>query len=72
MATELPIHSGLSHQWEDETLEAKARWFQHLSIQERMELLCAFTDFFLMIRPTITECEDAQPSAKRIRILTPP
>ncbi len=32
----------ISHDRNEETPEAKARWFQSLSLSERMELLCAF------------------------------
>jgi hypothetical protein len=28
---------GISHDWNDEILEAKARWFQSLTLQERMD-----------------------------------
>ena len=40
MSTTKPI----SHDRRDESIEAKARWFQSLSLPERMELLCEFTD----------------------------
>ena len=37
-------NQAISHDYQEETIEAKARWFQALSLAERMELLCLFTD----------------------------
>jgi hypothetical protein len=60
----------LSHDWQEETIEAKARWFQSLSLAERMDLLCWFTDLILTTNPRIMEQKDAQPIEGRIRVLT--
>ena len=62
--------NSLSHDWQEETIEAKARWFQSLSIGERMDLLCWFTDLILTTNPRIMEQKDAQPIAGRVRVLT--
>jgi hypothetical protein len=43
-------------------MEAKARWFQPLSLFERMEILCTFTDLILATNPKIVEQKDAQSS----------
>ena len=59
----------VSHSREEETPEAKARWFQSLSLPERMELLCLFTDLAMAANPRIAERKDAQPVAGRIRVL---
>lgn len=59
----------ISHVFQDETLEAKARWFQRLSLQERMELLCEFTELILSANPSIAEQRNAEPVAGRIRVL---
>ncbi|MDH7488759.1 MAG: hypothetical protein QHH80_04550 [Anaerolineae bacterium] len=45
----------ISHTWRDETPEAKARWFQSLSVAERLDLLCWFTDLALAANPRIME-----------------
>lgn len=42
-------------------MEAKARWFQSLTLVERMEILCAFTDLALEINPRLADMKDAQP-----------
>ena len=60
------------HDREHETIEAKARWFQSLSIAERMELLCAFTDLALEKNPELARKKDAPPTEGRIQILRMP
>jgi hypothetical protein len=60
----------ISHEHQEETPEAKARWFQTLSLAKRMDLLCSFTDLILALNPQIAEQKDAQSTARRIRILT--
>ncbi len=60
----------ISHDRQEETAEAKARWFQTLTIQEREELLCEFTDMILDINPQILEQKNAQPVAGRICVLS--
>lgn len=60
----------ISHSRQEEEPEAKARWFQSLPLEERMDLLCFFTDLALENNASLAEREDAQPTSKRIRILT--
>ena len=62
----------ISHDFEAETPEAKARWFQSLPLAERMEMLCAFTDLILSTNPGILEQKDAQPTSGRVRVLRNP
>ncbi|MCP4669560.1 MAG: hypothetical protein GY849_24770 [Deltaproteobacteria bacterium] len=59
----------ISHSFEDESIEEKARWFQSLSLTERMDMLCFFTDMILENNPGIVEKRDAQPVAGRIQVL---
>ena len=59
----------ISHRWEDETPEAKARWFQSLSLEERMDLLCAYTDLILQNNPKIAEKKDAPSTSGRVQVL---
>jgi hypothetical protein len=66
------MNPSLSHDRREETPEAKARWFQSLSLSERMELLCAFTDLILQNNPSIVERKHAESSSKRIRVLSAP
>lgn len=60
----------VSHDRQEETIEAKARWFQSLSLAERMDVLCFFTDLILANNPQVVEKKDAQPVAGRIRVVT--
>ena len=62
---------GVFHGREQETPGAKARWFQSLSIEERMEYLCMMTDLILENNPRV-ELRNAQPVAGRIRVVTLP
>jgi hypothetical protein len=60
----------VSHNRSDESLEAKARWFQALSLAERMDLLCELTDLVLQNNPKVAEVGRAQSSSKRVRFLS--
>ncbi len=60
----------ISHDLQAETPEAKARWFQSLSLEERMEMLCLFTDLVLENNPLIAERKNDQPAAGRVRVLS--
>ncbi len=62
----------VSHQWESETPEAKVRWFQSLSIQERARLLDEFTELFLAAQPSLLEQNRAEPVKGRVRVLSRP
>jgi hypothetical protein len=60
----------ISHKLAEETPEAKADWFQSLSLSERMDLLCLFTDLILENNPLIVERKDAKPIAGRFLVLS--
>ena len=62
----------ISHSRGDETIEAKARWFQSLPRSERMELLCSFTDLALEANPRLVEMKDAKPIKGRVQVLSRP
>ena len=64
------LSKGISHDRQEETIEAKARWFQSLLLAERMDLLCFFTDLILDNNPDILEQKDVQPIPGRIRVLS--
>ena len=63
---------GVFHGWEHETIEAKARWFQSLSIEERMEVFCEFTELALALNPGIAEKKHARKPQKGVLILRLP
>ncbi len=62
----------ISHDREEETLEAKARWFQSLTLAQRMDYLCAITDLILENNPNAMRNKYAEPITRRIRVLTAP
>jgi hypothetical protein len=64
------MNISISHNRQEETPEAKALWFQALSLEERMELLCSFTELILTNNPKIVESKDAQLPSGRVRVLT--
>ena len=49
------LYSYVSNDREEETIEAKSRWYQSLSLNERMELFCSYTELILSIHPQIVE-----------------
>ena len=63
---------GVSHSRDDESLEAKAQWFQSLSVAERMDLLCEYTYLVIENNPQAAEAGRAQSSTERIRVLSIP
>lgn len=60
----------VSHDRQEETPEAKARWFKSLTLADRMEFLCAMTDLILENNPRLLHKKNAQSSAGRICVLT--
>ena len=62
--------NGISHDIREETIEAKVRWFRSLSLSQRMEMLCNFTDLALDLNPDLPGKKDAQPTKGRVQILS--
>lgn len=58
------------HDRSEESIEAKARWFQSLSLSERMEMLCMFTDLALEVNPDLPDRKDAEPTHGRVQVLS--
>jgi len=50
---------------------AKAAWFQTLTVEERMEYLCEFTEMILENNPGMADKDDPAPS-ERVRIVSLP
>jgi hypothetical protein len=64
------MERSISHDRQDESIEAKARWFRSLSLEERMDLLCAFTDLALEVNPELAEKKYAQSPDGNIQVLS--
>ena len=60
------------HNRSAETPEAKAAWFQSLSLQDRMELLCAFTDLIFENNPDVRNRRDVRSITGRVRVISRP
>ena len=60
----------ISHNINDESIESKVLWFRALPISERMDMLCNFTDLALELNPDLAGKKDAQPTKRRVRILS--
>jgi len=60
----------VSHNRNEESAEAKARWFRSLTMAERMEMFCSFTDMALTANPGLQENKHAQPVTGRIQVLS--
>ena len=58
------------HSRDAESAIAKARWFQSLSLPERMDIFTAYTDLILDINPKIMELKRAEPVEGRIRVVS--
>ena len=66
----MKINGSISHDRQEETPEAKVRWFRSLSLYDRMEMLCSFTDLALAANPKLQENKHAKPVAGRIQVLS--
>ena len=64
------MNSQISHDRSDETIEAKVMWFRSLSLSERMDMLCAYTDLALELNPQLPDKKYAQQTKGRIQILS--
>jgi hypothetical protein len=60
----------ISHDRRDESLEAKARWFQSLPLAERMDLFVAFTNLILENNPDVVKQKYVRPASERIRVIS--
>jgi hypothetical protein len=66
------MQESISHDRRQECPEAKARWFQSLSLAERMDYLCEITNLVLENNPHIAKLKDARSASGRIQVLTLP
>jgi len=60
----------ISHDRNEETIEAKVKWFRTLTLSERMDTLCAFTDIALELNPQLPDKKHAEQTKGRIQILS--
>jgi len=60
----------IGHDRNQESIEAKTRWFRSLSIDARMEVFCSFIDLALAVNPNLKDRTQAQPIAGRVQVLS--
>jgi hypothetical protein len=60
----------VSHSFAAESVDAKARWFKSLSLEERMKIFVAFTNLILENNPEIANKKHVRPASDRIRVLS--
>ncbi|MFH1708802.1 MAG: hypothetical protein ABIF71_12920 [Planctomycetota bacterium] len=63
------MNPAISHAWGEETLEAKARWFQSLTVEERMDIFVEFTELAFALNPHSADKNRAQPVTGHIQVL---
>lgn len=62
----------ISHDREEETPQAKARWFQTLTMEERLAHFAAYYDLALQLNPDILKRKDVPPPSERVQVLELP
>jgi len=60
----------ISHDLRDESLDAKARWFQSLPLEERMDVFVAFTNLILENNPDLVKQKYVRPASERVRVIS--
>jgi len=61
---------GVTHDRSEESPLAKARWFQSLSLEERLALFCEITELAIAQNPDLLKGNDARPVEGRIQVLS--
>jgi len=64
------MKSSMRHDRSQESIEAKTRWFRSLSLADRMDVFCSFTDLALSVNTNLKDRNHAQPVAGRIQVLS--
>jgi len=58
------------HDINQESIEAKTRWFRSLSMADRMEVFCSFVDLALSVNPELKDRNHPQPVTGRVQVLS--
>lgn len=62
----------VSHDFKEEEMESKARWFQSLSLEERMDVFVSFTNLILENNPDIVNKKYVTPASDRVAVISLP
>jgi len=60
----------IGHDKNQESIEAKTRWFRSLSIADRMDVFCSFIDLALSVNPNLKDRTHAEPIPGRVQVLS--
>jgi hypothetical protein len=60
----------IGHDRNQESIEAKTRWFRSLSIADRMDVFCSFTDLALSVNPNLKDRSNDEPIPGRVQVLS--
>jgi hypothetical protein len=63
---------GISHDRDEESIDAKAEWFRALTPAERFQMLAEWTELVLQNNPRLIGVKDALPIEGRVRVLELP
>lgn len=63
---------GITHGFDQESIEAKREWFSGLSMAERLEILSEYYDLAVALNPKLREGSDARTTASSVRVLELP
>ena len=61
-----------SYEGSDDSIEAKARWFQTLTVEERMQWLDETVEAALAANPELAHRHDDFPANCRVRVISLP
>lgn len=64
------MNLSISHDRGEESPDAKARWFQSLTVEERMQIFCSVIDLAVQVTPSLLEGSHAQPIAGRVQVIS--
>ncbi len=64
------MNGSVSHDIHEENLQAKARWFQSLTLEERMDLFVSFTNLILENNPEVVNQKYVRPASDRVRVIS--
>lgn len=62
----------ISRGWSEETPEAKARWFQSLTVNERLAIFCELSEMVIHANPKLLDAKHVEPVPGRIQVLERP
>lgn len=66
------MDGSISHNWSEETIEAKARWFRTLTPEQRLAIWLEFYDVALQLNPDILKRKDVPAPSARVQVLELP